>query len=157
MPAASAGVPPATDPVPRWLRSGAAIAWRLLVLVAAIAVTAYALAYLRVVVLPVIVALLRQHGAAARRRAGSRATASPTARRPATVLLGAIAVLATALDDGRRGRRRASSPTSPTASRTASARPATRSREPPFNLSQADIDGTSTTAVEQLSATPAAR
>jgi predicted PurR-regulated permease PerM len=46
------------DPVPRWLRSGSAIAGRLLVLAAAIAVTAYALAYLRVVVLPVIIALL---------------------------------------------------------------------------------------------------
>ncbi|MEY2515617.1 MAG: hypothetical protein QOJ89_2975 [bacterium] len=35
---------PGADPVPRWLRSGAAIAWRLLTIAAAIALTAYALA-----------------------------------------------------------------------------------------------------------------
>lgn len=46
------------DPVPGWLRSGAAIAWRLLAILAAITATVYALAYLRVVVLPVIIALL---------------------------------------------------------------------------------------------------
>jgi putative heme transporter len=47
----------AEDVVPRQLRAAAAIAWRFLVVVAAIAVIAYVLARLRVVVLPVVFAL----------------------------------------------------------------------------------------------------
>jgi putative heme transporter len=95
-PTASTGVQATNDPVPRWLRSSAAIAWRLLALAAAIALSAYALAYVRVVVLPVIVALLV-----------STVLRPPTRwlmhhRLPdgvaaATVLLTAIALLAVAL------------------------------------------------------------
>jgi len=48
----------ATAPVPRWLRAGAAVGWRFLVVVAAIAVVLFLLAFVRVVVLPIIVAVL---------------------------------------------------------------------------------------------------
>ena len=44
--------------VPAWLRRAAATSWRVLVVVAAIALAVYVLAHLRVVVLPVIIALL---------------------------------------------------------------------------------------------------
>ena len=47
-----------TDRVPRGLRFAAALAWRALVVAAAIAVLAYALARLRVIVVPVAVAML---------------------------------------------------------------------------------------------------
>ena len=43
--------------VPRWLSGSAAVSWRLLVVAAAIAVVGFLLVYLRLVVLPVIVAL----------------------------------------------------------------------------------------------------
>ena len=51
---ASAGDPP----VPRWLRTGAAVGWRFLVVVAAVALVLVLLTFLRVVVLPIIIALL---------------------------------------------------------------------------------------------------
>jgi predicted PurR-regulated permease PerM len=44
--------------MPGWYRTSAAISWRFLVIVAAIAVVIYALVHLRVVVLPIILALL---------------------------------------------------------------------------------------------------
>ena len=44
--------------MPRWYRTSAAISWRFLVIVAAAAVVIYALVHLRVVVLPIILALL---------------------------------------------------------------------------------------------------
>ncbi|MEA2138665.1 MAG: hypothetical protein QOG56_1815 [Solirubrobacteraceae bacterium] len=89
---------PATDddPVPRWLRSGAAIAWRLLALAAAIGLTAYALAYLRVVVLPVIVALLLSTVLAPPARWLTRHRFSDGAA-AATVLLSAVVLLSGAV------------------------------------------------------------
>ena len=146
--------PPADDPVPRWLRSGAAIAWRLLVLAAAIAVSAYALAYLRIVVLPVIVALLLSTvlGPPARWLTRHRFSDGAAA---GTVLLGALAALGVALtmagaavgrqfsdlaDSVQDGIREAGDALS----------------EPPFNLSQATSTATSTTPAIS-SATPAAR
>ena len=147
--ATPAGVPPAADPVPRWLRSGAAIAWRLLVLAAAIAVTAYALAYLRIVVLPIIVAVLVSTVLGPPTRWLTRHRFSDGAA-ALTVLLGAIAVLVTALtmagaavarqvsdlaDSVQEGIREAGDALS----------------EPPFNLSQADIDRYIDNAGDQLS------
>ena len=49
--------PPSSD-VPAWLRKAAAVSWRLLVVAAALGVVLYLLAHLRVIVLPVIIALL---------------------------------------------------------------------------------------------------
>ena len=43
--------------LPAWYRTAAAASWRFLAIAAAIAVIAYALVHLRVVVLPIIVAL----------------------------------------------------------------------------------------------------
>ncbi|MDP1850524.1 MAG: AI-2E family transporter [Solirubrobacteraceae bacterium] len=149
LPAAPPAAPPAADPVPRWLRSGAAIGWRLLVLVAAVAVTAYALAYLRIVVLPIIVAVLVSTvlRPPARWLIRHRFSAGAAAL---TVLLGAIAVLVTALtmagaavarqvsdlaDSVQEGIREAGDALS----------------EPPFNLSDADIDRYIDNAGDQLS------
>src|SRR5215213_1137394 len=44
--------------LPGWYRTAAAASWRFLVIVAAVGAVTYALVYLRVVVLPIIVALL---------------------------------------------------------------------------------------------------
>jgi len=84
------------DPVPLWLRSGAAIAGRLLVIAAAVAVAAYALAYLRVVVLPVIVALLLSTVLRPPTRWLMRHR-FPDGAAAGTVLLSAVAVLAFAV------------------------------------------------------------
>ena len=46
------------DALPGWYRTAGAASWRFLVIVAAVGAVAYALVYLRVVVLPIIVALL---------------------------------------------------------------------------------------------------
>ena len=147
--ATPAGVPPATDAVPRWLRSGAAIAWRLLVLGAAIALAAYALAYLRIVVLPVIVAVLISTVLGPPTRWLTRHRFSDGAA-ALTVLLAALAALGTALtmagaavarqvsdlaDSVQEGIREAGDALS----------------EPPFNLSQADIDRYIDNAGDQLS------
>ncbi|MDQ3722325.1 MAG: AI-2E family transporter [Actinomycetota bacterium] len=147
-PVATPGPPLSDDPVPRWLRSGAAIAWRLLALVVAIAVTAYALAYLRIVVLPVIVAVLISTVLSPLTRWLMRHRFSDGAA-AATVLLGAIALLATALtmagaavgrqvsdlaDSVQEGIREAGDALS----------------EAPFNLSQADIDRYLDNAGDQL-------
>jgi len=135
--------------VPRWLRSGAAIGWRLLVLVAAIAVTAYALAYLRIVVLPIIVAVLVSTVLRPPTRWLTRHRFSDGAA-ALTVLLAAIAVLVAALtmagaavarqvsdlaDSVQEGIREAGDALS----------------EPPFNLSDADIDRYIDNVGEQLS------
>jgi len=148
-PPVPAGPPPSTDPVPRWLRSGAAIGWRLLVLVVAIALTAYVLAYLRIVVLPVIVAVLISTVLSPPVRWLMRHRFSDAAA-AATVLLGAVAALALALtmagaavarqvsdlaDSVQEGIREAGDALS----------------EPPFNLSQADIDRYIDNAGDQLS------
>jgi predicted PurR-regulated permease PerM len=148
-PAVSTGVWPANDPVPRWMRSGASIAWRLLAIAAAIAVSAYALAYLRVVVLPVIVALLLSTVLTPPTRWLTRHR-FPDAAAAATVLLSAIALLAAALvmagaaiarqfsdlgDSVQQGIREAGDALS----------------EPPFNLSQADIEQRIDSSIEQLS------
>ena len=148
-PAAPSSGPPGGDPVPRWLRAGAAIAWRLLALAAAVALTAYVLGYLRIVVLPVIVAVLVSTvlspptGWLKRHRFSDGAAA-------ATVLLGALALLAAALamagaavgrqvsdlaDSVQQGIREASDWLS----------------EPPFNVSDADIDRYIDNAGDQLS------
>jgi predicted PurR-regulated permease PerM len=44
--------------IPQWYRTAAAISWRFLVIVAAVAAVLYGLVFLRVVVLPIIIALL---------------------------------------------------------------------------------------------------
>jgi predicted PurR-regulated permease PerM len=136
------------DPVPRWLRSGAAIAWRMLVLAAAIALTGYVLAYLRIVVLPIIVALLLSTilGPPVRWLARRRLSDGVAA---ATVLFGAVAVLAMALAmaGAAVGRQVADLGDSVTEGvREAGDTLA----EPPFNLSQADIDRYIDNARDQL-------
>ena len=136
--------------MPRWLRSGAAIAWRLLAIVAAIAVTVYALAYLRVVVLPVIIALLlstvlrpptrwlTRHrfsdGAAAGDRDArrDRAAAPAPSRWPAPPIGRQFSDLADSVQDGVREAGDALA-------------------QPPFNLSEADIQEKIDEGVEQLS------
>lgn len=57
----TAAPPPVAPPgpeVPGWLRTAAAVSWRLLVVAGALYIVLYLLAHLRVIVLPVIVALL---------------------------------------------------------------------------------------------------
>lgn len=136
------------DPVPRWLRSGAAIAWRMLVLAAAIALTGYVLAYLRIVVLPIIVALLLSTilGPPVRWLARRRLSDGVAA---ATVLFGAVAVLAMALAmaGAAVGRQVADLGDSVTEGvREAGDTLA----DPPFNLSQSDIDRYIDNARDQL-------
>src|SRR5688500_3270350 len=46
------------EALPAWYRTAAAASWRLLAIAAAIAVIVYALVHLRVVVLPIVIALL---------------------------------------------------------------------------------------------------
>ena len=140
---------PLDDPVPRWLRSGAAIGWRLLVLVAAVAVTAYALAYLRIVVLPIIVALLVSTVLRPPTRWLTRHRFSDGAA-ALTVLLGAIAVLVTALTmAGAAVARQVSDLADSVEDGIREAGDALS--EPPFNLSDADIDRYIDNAGEQLS------
>ncbi len=148
-PVAAPAVPATGDPVPRWLRSGASIAWRLLAVGAAIAVTAYVLAYLRIVVLPVIVAVLLSTILRpptrwlARRRFSDGAAAL-------TVLLGAIALLATALTmAGAAVARQVSDLADSVQEGIREAGDALA--EPPFNLSQGDIDRYIDNAGDQLS------
>ena len=50
--------PHGEDALPGWYRTAGAASWRFLAIVAAVGAVAYALVYLRVVVLPIIVALL---------------------------------------------------------------------------------------------------
>ena len=156
-PAAADLAPPAVappalasdDPVPRWLRSGAAIAWRLIAIAAAIALTVYALAYLHVVVLPIIVALLLSTVLRPPARWLARHHFSDAAA-AATVMIVAIAVLASAIamagaaigrqfedlaDSVQDGVREAGDALA----------------QPPFNLSKADIQEKIDDGVENLS------
>lgn len=57
-PVATPPVAPPGPEVPAWLRSAAAVSWRLLVVAGALYLVLYVLAHLRVIVLPVIIALL---------------------------------------------------------------------------------------------------
>jgi predicted PurR-regulated permease PerM len=139
----------ATDPVPRWLRAGAAIAWRLLAVAAAIALSAYALAYLRVVVLPVIVALLVSTVLRPPTRWLMRHRFSDAAA-AASVLLTAIAVLAVALMmAGAAVARQFSDLADSVQAGIHEAGDALS--QPPFNLSPADIEQRIDQAMNQLS------
>jgi predicted PurR-regulated permease PerM len=137
------------DPVPPWLRSGAAIAWRLLVLAAAIGLTAYALAYLRVVVLPVIVALLLSTVLRPPSRWLARHHFSDAAA-AGTTLLAALALLATALAmAGAAIARQFSDLADSVEDGVREAGDALT--KPPFNLSKADINERIDSATSQLS------
>ncbi len=139
----------AGDPVPTWLRVGAAIAGRLLVLAAAIAVAVYSLAYLRVVVLPIIVALLVTTVLRpcakwlTRHRFSDGAAAATTLLVALAVLAGAVTLAGAAIgrqfsdlaDSVQDGVREAGNALS----------------GPPFNLSKADINDRIDKAVGQLS------
>ena len=147
--AAPPAPPPAADPVPRWLRSGAAIGWRLLVLAAATAVTAYALAYLRIVVLPIIVAVLVSTVLRPPTRWLIRHRFSDGAA-ALTVLLGAIVLLITALTMAGAAVARQVSDLADSVQEGIREAGAALS-EPPFNLSDADIDRYIDNAGDQLS------
>lgn len=137
------------DPVPRWLRSSAAIAGRLLVLGAAIALSVYALAYLRVVVLPIIVALLASTVLRpcvrwlTRHRFSDGAAAAVTLIVAIAALAGAVTLAGAAIgrqfsdlaDSVQDGVREAGNALS----------------APPFNLSKSDINDRIDEAVDQLS------
>ncbi len=140
---------PPGDPIPPWLRTGAAIAWRLLAILAAVGATVYALAYLRVVVLPVIIALLLSTVLRPPTRWLMRHRFSDAAA-AGTVMLVAVAVLASALamagaavarqfsdlaDSVQDGVREASDVLA----------------QPPFNLSKADIQDKIDEGVDKLS------
>jgi len=137
------------DPLPPWLRSGAAIAWRLLVLGAALAVAAYALGYLRVVVLPVVIALLLSTVLGTPTRWLKRHRFSDAAA-AGTVMLGAILALAAAFTmAGRAVARQVSDLADSIQDGVREAGDALA--EPPFNLSAKDIDERIDEAVAQLS------
>jgi predicted PurR-regulated permease PerM len=141
--------PVSANPVPRWLRSGAAIAWRLLVVAAAIALCAYALAYLRVVVLPAIVALLVSTALYAPTRWLARHRFSDGAA-AATVLLTALALLAAAVIMAGAAVARQFSDLA------ASIQDGIREAgdvlaQPPFNLTKAEIDERIDAAISQIS------
>lgn len=137
------------DPVPRWLSAGAAIAWRLLAIIAAAALLVYALAYLRIVVVPLIVALLISTALRPPTRWLTRHRFSDAAA-AGTVMLGMVAVLATALtlagaavgrqfsdlaDSIQEGIREAGDVLA----------------QPPFNLSEGDIEQRIDDAMAQIS------
>jgi predicted PurR-regulated permease PerM len=141
--------PPDDDPVPRWLRSGAAIAWRLLAIVAAITITVYALAYLHVVVLPVIVALLLSTVLRPPARWLARHRFSDGAA-AATVVIIAIAVLASAVAmAGAAVGRQFSDLADSVQDGVREAGDALA--QPPFNLSKADIQDKIDQGVAKLS------
>jgi predicted PurR-regulated permease PerM len=141
--------PDGHDPVPRWLRSGSAIAWRMLALVAAIAVAVYVLAYLRVVVLPVIVALLVSTVLRPPARWLTRHRFSDGAA-AATVILAALALVASLLTmAGAAIGRQFSDLADSIQDGIREAGDALA--EPPFNLSKADIQDRIDQAIEQLS------
>ena len=137
------------DPVPRWLRSGAGIAWRLLAIAAAIGVTVYALAYLRVVVLPVIVALLLSTVLCPPARWLTRHRFSGAAA-AGTVMIVAVAVLAIAVGmaGAAVGRQFADLATSV---KDGIREAGEALEQPPFNLSKADIQEKIDEYVESLS------
>jgi predicted PurR-regulated permease PerM len=137
------------DPVPRWLRSGAAIAWRVLAIIAAIGVTVYALAYLRVVVLPVIVALLLSTVLRPPTRWLTRHRFSDAAA-AGVVMIVAIAVLASAVAmAGAAVGRQFSDLADSVQDGVREAGDALA--EPPFNLSKADIQKKIDDGVDKLS------
>jgi predicted PurR-regulated permease PerM len=82
-----------SERVPTWLRSAAAVSWRLLAVAAAVVALLYLLALLRVVVLPVIVALLATTLLLPPVRALRRRGVPPGAA-VATVMVGAILLFA---------------------------------------------------------------
>ena len=146
---AASHAPDPEDPVPRWMRSGAAIAWRLLALVAAIALTAYVLAYLRIVVLPVIIALLLSTVLRPPTRWLTRHRFSDGAA-AATILLGAVGALSLALAMAGAAIGRQISDLADSV--TEGVREAGDAlSEPPFNLSQADINRYIDNASDQIS------
>ena len=148
-PLAAAAAPDDDDPVPRWLRSGAGIAWRLLAIVAAIAITVYALAYLRVVVLPIIVALLLSTVLRPPTRWLTRHRFSDAAA-AGTVMIVAVAVLATAV--GMAGAAVGRQFEDLADSVKDGIREAGEALEqPPFNLSEADIQEKIDEYVDKLS------
>ncbi len=137
------------DPVPRWLRSGAAIAWRLLAILAAIGVVVYALAYLRVVVLPVIVALLLSTVLRPPTRALAR-RGFPDGVAAGTVMVVAIAILGSAVAmAGAAVGRQFSDLAASVEDGIQEAGEALA--QPPFNLSKADIQEKIDEGVERLS------
>ncbi|MBW3607585.1 MAG: AI-2E family transporter [Actinobacteria bacterium] len=149
VPAAPPALSSPNDPVPPWLRSCAAIAWRLLAVAAAIALTAYVLGYLRIVVLPIIVAVLVSTVLRPPARWLMRHRFSDGAA-AATVLLGAIALLVAALTMA--GAAVARQVSELAASVEQGIREAGNFlSEPPFNLTDADIDRYIDNAGDQLS------
>src|SRR5215210_3097612 len=123
--------------VPRWLRTAAAASWRLLAVTAAVIAVLYLLSILRVVVLPVIVAvlattlLLPAVNALKRRRVPEGAAAGLVMLGAALVLVGILAAIApsigsqadelgTGVEDGVR-------------------QVSDVLADPPFNLSEAEI------------------
>lgn len=149
VPAAASAGPPAADGVPRWLRTGAAISWRLLAMAAAIALTAFVLGYLRIVVLPIIIALLVSTMLRPPTRWLTRHRFSDGAA-AATILLGAIALLVVALTMA--GAAVARQVSDLAESVQAGIREAGDALTmPPFNLSRADIDSYIDNAGDQLS------
>ncbi|MGI8729517.1 MAG: AI-2E family transporter [Solirubrobacteraceae bacterium] len=139
----------APDPVPPWLRASASIAGRLLVVVVAIALSIYVLAYLRVVVLPIIVALLVSTVLRpptrwlTRHRFSDAAAATTTLFAALAALAGALTLAGAAIgrqfsdlaDSVQDGVREAGNALA----------------EPPFNLSKADINDRIDSMVDRLS------
>lgn len=148
-PAPAPGLADAGDPVPRWLRATASISWRLLAVGAAIAITAYALAYLRVVVLPVVIALLLSTVLRPPTRWLTRHRFSDGVA-AATVLFGSLAVVAGALAMAGAAIARQFSDLADSIQDGVREAGEALSKEP-FNLSPADIDERIDQAVEQLS------
>jgi predicted PurR-regulated permease PerM len=91
---------PRDDAVPAWLRKAGAVSWRLLAVAAAVIAVLYLLSILRVVVLPVIVAvlattlLLPAVNALKRRRMPEGAAAGLVMLGAALVLIGVLAAIA---------------------------------------------------------------
>ena len=139
----------ADDPVPRWVRSGAAIGWRVLVLGAAIAFVAYALAYLRIVVLPVIVALLISTVLRAPTRWLRRHRFSDAAA-AAAVMLSAIAALAGAITLAGAAISRQFSDLAESV-QVGLRQAGNALSRPPFNLSEQDIEKRIDSAIDGLS------
>jgi predicted PurR-regulated permease PerM len=84
--------PPEPETIPRWLRLGAALAWRFLLVAAAVFVVALVVGRLRLVFLPLAVAILGATLLTPPARALKRA-GLPHALAAAVTLLGAIAVV----------------------------------------------------------------
>jgi predicted PurR-regulated permease PerM len=147
-PAAPGGTAPAEAAVPRWLRTAGGASWRLLAVGALVVAVLYLLSLLRVVVLPVIVAILATtllHGPvqALRRRGVPPAGAVAAVMAGAALLLAAIVAaiapsigsqlndLGTGVEDGvqKLGRVLA---------------------DPPFNLSQREISDRIDEGIQRL-------